>query len=299
MNVKSERLAIILSGGGERVVPWQTGVLAGLADAGVDPRRATALLGTSAGSVPAARTALGCDPRADAKATAASPPPPVPEVIRRAASEAVLPLLAIWTQTAADDAERRRRAGAWALTQAPAVPAELHLARNGARVPQGAWPEALRLAAIDADSGERVVLSAGSDAAVAEGVAAGRALPRLVAPIRVGGRRLIDGAIGSLTNADLLGDVDADVAIVVTATPTEAGEGTVDALWNAALQDEVGLLRSRGIVPVVVHASPAARAAMGDDLMCVADARAAVTAGRAQGCAAGAALFDAAEADAA
>jgi hypothetical protein len=32
--------AIALAGGGERAVAWETGVLAGLADAGLDPRSA-------------------------------------------------------------------------------------------------------------------------------------------------------------------------------------------------------------------------------------------------------------------
>jgi NTE family protein len=57
---------LVLSAGGERVVAWQVGVLAGLADAGLDPRRATRIVGTSAGALVAARLAGGIDPRADA-----------------------------------------------------------------------------------------------------------------------------------------------------------------------------------------------------------------------------------------
>jgi flavin-dependent dehydrogenase len=49
--------AIALSGGGERVVAWEVGVLAGLADGGLDARDAVAVLGTSAGAVVAARAA--------------------------------------------------------------------------------------------------------------------------------------------------------------------------------------------------------------------------------------------------
>ena len=38
-------IAVALSGGGERVVAWQVGVLAGLADSGLDLRWASAVLG--------------------------------------------------------------------------------------------------------------------------------------------------------------------------------------------------------------------------------------------------------------
>ena len=64
------RPAIVLGAGGERVVAWETGVLAGLADAGVD--LSGPVLGTSAGAAVGARLALGADPRADADRLAAS-----------------------------------------------------------------------------------------------------------------------------------------------------------------------------------------------------------------------------------
>ena len=39
------RTAVVLAGGGERVVAWEAGVLAGLADAGLDALLAPALPG--------------------------------------------------------------------------------------------------------------------------------------------------------------------------------------------------------------------------------------------------------------
>ena len=282
MNCTVERLAIVLSGGGERVGPWQAGVLAGMAEAGLDVRRAGALLGTSAGSLAAARLALGEDPCADARVFDAGPPVEIPDVIRRAVSEALLPLVAIWTQSDADEQERRRRVGTFALNRKPAVPSELHLARNAARVPEGQWPSTLRFPAIDADSGERVALGSDDGATVAEGVAAARALPGLVAPVRIGARRYIDGAIGSATNADLIPE-GVDCAIVITAAPACTTAGTVDRMWNAALAAEKATLEARGIESTIVHASPKARAAMGEDMMSLAGAREAVAEGRRQG----------------
>ena len=49
--------AIALSGG-ERVVAWEVGVLAGLTDGGIDARRAEVVLGTSAGALVAATAPL-------------------------------------------------------------------------------------------------------------------------------------------------------------------------------------------------------------------------------------------------
>ncbi|WP_371642031.1 patatin-like phospholipase family protein [Streptomyces mirabilis] len=58
--MKNER-ALVLGGGGAAGIPWATGVLAGLADAGVDVTDADFLFGTSAGSVIAAQISSGVE----------------------------------------------------------------------------------------------------------------------------------------------------------------------------------------------------------------------------------------------
>src|SRR5262245_37507668 len=94
---------IVLSGGGERVVAWHLGVLAGLAAAGRDLRRA-AFIGTSAGAHIAARVAAGLDPCADALALRPSTAEPD---YRR--------LTLLWGARDGSIDERRRRIGAVAL----------------------------------------------------------------------------------------------------------------------------------------------------------------------------------------
>src|SRR3954470_9549160 len=55
---------LVLAGGGVLGEAWMTGVLAGIEDAtGIDLRRTEALVGTSAGSIVAARLAFGRSPR--------------------------------------------------------------------------------------------------------------------------------------------------------------------------------------------------------------------------------------------
>jgi predicted acylesterase/phospholipase RssA len=58
--MKNER-ALVISGGGVAGIPWATGVLTGLADAGVDVTDAVFLFGTSAGSVVAAQITSGVE----------------------------------------------------------------------------------------------------------------------------------------------------------------------------------------------------------------------------------------------
>ena len=56
--------ALVLGGGGPVGIAWETGLLAGLADGGVDVSDADWILGTSAGSFVGAHLALSRDPAA-------------------------------------------------------------------------------------------------------------------------------------------------------------------------------------------------------------------------------------------
>src|SRR5579884_2454423 len=51
--------ALVLGGGGVAGIAWETGLLVGLAEAGIDVRRADLFLGTSAGSAVAAQITSG------------------------------------------------------------------------------------------------------------------------------------------------------------------------------------------------------------------------------------------------
>ena len=278
----SDRVAVVLAGGGERVIAWETGVLAGLADAGFDARTAVRIVGTSAGALVAARLAAGIDPRKDTDRILAAKPAVVPERTRRAVANAIPQLVRILARYEYEEKERLRRAGQFASGAATALAVEEHIAGQAARLPDVGWPAALRLTAVDADTGERVLLAANTGVRLGRAVAAARAVPVLVRPISVAGRRLMDGALASATNADLLPS-NIDRALVISATPEDSPAPSLQARWNAALVDEVATLEERGVRVVVIRASTAARRAMGDDLMSVSGSREAVTVGREQG----------------
>jgi NTE family protein len=258
--------ALALGAGGERAVAWEVGVLAGLADLGWDLRTADTILGTSAGALVAARLALGIDARDDAAVHARRDPTIAP---RPAASSPFTRLGAVWLAEDGTLAERRRALGAHALAHSPGGEAAF-VARVATLLPTDAWPDALRVVAIDADSGERVVFDAASGVSLARAVAASRAVPGLCPPVTVGGRRCIDGALGSATNADVLDELSL-VVVPLGREPANAVEG----LWLAALATEV-----RGAI--VIDAGAADLAAMGPDPMSGATAPLAVAAGRAR-----------------
>jgi NTE family protein len=277
----SSPTGLVLSAGGERVVAWQVGVLAGLADAGLDARRATRIVGTSAGALVAARLAGGCDPRADADglAEAHTRTADVPRVVATAA--ALARMVAAW-QAGGELADRRRRVGAAALAanHAGRGDAEAGVAQVARELPPGPWPPTLRLVAVDARSGARVVLAPADRVPLERAVAASRAVPMLFAPVTIDGRACMDGAVGSATNADIA--AAAGTARIVVLDPN-GGDSPLDRLWADALRAEVAALERRGIAVDVIAADAAARAAMGPQVMSAAGAPRAVAAGRATG----------------
>ena len=130
-------------------------------------------------------------------------------------------------------------------------------------------------------TGERVAFGRGDGVPVAAAVAASRAVPGVRPPITLLGRRYMDGAIGSATNADLA--AGADRVVVVTPTPAEPPDGTLFAVWDVALRRELEGLRAGGAEVVAIRAGAEDLEAMGPDLMSGERAAAAFAAGRLRG----------------
>jgi NTE family protein len=189
---------------------------------------------------------------------------------------------ALGTWIAAADAgaeEQRRQVGAVALTGPQGD--ERLVAATKRRVPASGWAATLALVAIDADSGERVALWQVDGVPLERAVAASRAIPGLRPVVAAAGRRLMDGAVGSATNADLAGG--ARRIAIVTPTPAEAPPDSLFALWNAALERERALLEGDGAELLVVQAGAVDQEAMGPDMLSGARAREAFEAGRRRG----------------
>ena len=112
-----DRRALVVGGGGVTGIAWATGMIAGLAELGIDLAAADVIIGTSAGSVVGADIACGQEPEALYQAQLA---PPAPEPAARIGWGFVGRLL--WdVHTSPDPQRARARIGRWALA-VPTMP---------------------------------------------------------------------------------------------------------------------------------------------------------------------------------
>src|SRR3712207_4252623 len=121
--MSDQRTALVLGGGGITGIAWELGVLAGLADAGVDLSGADLVVGTSAGSVVGAQLTCGAEPEA---MLARQLGPPGPEKVARMTRSSLARYAWALLRSRGRDDEFRRRVGALALAaeQAGMTPPE-------------------------------------------------------------------------------------------------------------------------------------------------------------------------------
>lgn len=281
-----------------------SGVLAGIEDeAGWDFRDCEHFVGTSAGSIVAARLAAGRRPRrpkggARASDFARDAPPAearrvgslVGGVGRRAAR------LGMWASTPfvppmlALGAGPGARVRALALSRLPDRGYTLdglhdEIERLGSR-----FDGRLRVCCVDRGSGRRVVFGRpGSPrASVADAVVASCSIPTVFRPVRIGDREYVDGGAWSLTNLDtaparretevLCLHPSASVGVALSSPM-----GALRAAASAAAEVEALALRARGSRVRVLGPDGESAAHMGAQFMDPRPAKAVHAAGYAQG----------------
>jgi NTE family protein len=204
-----QRTALVLGGGGITGIAWEIGLMAGLADAGVDLAGADLVVGTSAGSVVGARIATGEDLSAmyDRQLD-----PATGETAFRLSRATLARFGWAMVRTRGRDVEFRRRIGALALAaeKAGLTPSEQErLDVFDALLGGRSWPEKdLRITAVDAGSGEFRAFDRESGASLVQAVAASCAVPGVYPPVTIDGRRYVDGGMRSGANADLADGYD-------------------------------------------------------------------------------------------
>jgi NTE family protein len=293
---------LVLAGGGIVGEAWMHGVLAGIEDAaGVDMTRVEAYVGTSAGSIVAARLVSGRRPprpqngsRAIAREAAddgraAGDASPLRGLARGAARVGFAAGAPVAGAALAVGAPAINLARAAVLARAaPHGRAldDLHrrVERWGAR-----FDGRLRVCAVDRGNGRRAVFGApGAPAAgVPEAVCASCAIPWVFSPVPIGGREYVDGGAWSVTNMDA---AQAGRGTHVLCLDPAAGLGGEDrrltalrGAFRAASALEVQALRRRGALVAHVWPDAGAAAAMGPDLMSPARTAGALGAGYRQG----------------
>ncbi|MCX4816117.1 patatin-like phospholipase family protein [Streptomyces sp. NBC_01239] len=261
--------ALVLGGGGPVGGAWMIGVLAGLSEAGVGVDRSHVVVGTSAGAIFGTRLAAGEPPQELYERQLAG----ADEVELRVTAAQTLRFL--WAALGSRDPQRSVRRLGRAALRARTGPESQLLDMVGTLL-RGTrdWPDrALRIAAVDAETGALETFDADSKVPLVEAVAASCAVPLVSPPVTAAGRHWIDG--GSRTTVNL--HLAADHHHVLALAPIPRAVGPHPDAHQQAAQ-----LAAQGTEITLLTPDRASRRAMGRDLTADARRPAAARAGHAQ-----------------
>jgi len=271
-------VALVLGGGGAAGNAWEIGVIAGLAEAGVDmTATADLVVGTSAGATAAAHVRSGIRPAELLASVLSAPGQPVGPNRERPPS---LPMATVFERMRAIGAaatsatDLQRAMGTFGLeSDALLGPgAEQRRAAVAARLPRREWPERpMIVVAVNAHTGELAAFDRDSGVDLVDAVTASTAAPGLVPTVSINGARYIDGGVRSLDNADLA----SGYANVVVLSPLSGRnglrpEGQFEGLRRfpgADLASQVERLRKGGSRVEVITPDADSRTAMGTNQM--------------------------------
>ena len=211
--------ALVLGGGGLTGIAWEIGVLSGLLSAGVDLRNADVVIGTSAGAYVGAAYASGYD----MEQMLAEQLETNDAEVATAASEATV---TEWLEAFSVGGPDRARVGAEFGKIGKAHPEPIPLERRRAvvetRLVVSEWPPALRVTAIDAETGELHVFDSQSGVALLDAVSASSAVPGVWPLEHINDRAWIDGGMVSTANTRLADGYDR--VLVIAPMPWAFGE---------------------------------------------------------------------------
>jgi NTE family protein len=263
--------ALVLGGGGVAGIAWELGLISGWATDGLDVRRADLVVGTSAGSVVGAQLRLDGDVQSLYERQLA---PATGEMKVEFDGVSTMAAFAAAMKGATGEQDARARLGALALT-VDAVPEAQRRAIIAGRIGDPEWPaERLVITAVDTADGEFLPFDSTSGVRLLDAVTASCAVPGVWPPVTVNGRRLMDGGMRSVTNADLAAGCDKGMGV----TPTRGMPG---GLLGPGLDREIEILEKDAEVQVIT-ADEAALAAFGSNVLDPATREPSARAGRAQ-----------------
>lgn len=271
--------ALVLGGGGTTGIAWETGLLLGLRDGGVNVTDAGLVVGTSAGSTLGAQITTGLD----LEALYALHLQPIEQTKEQVVPFDFVALGRVFTAGAgAEDAQTARaRVGAAALA-VKTMPEAARLEIIEARLPVQEWPHEQRLAitAVDTQTGAWVIFDRNSAVPLALAVAASCAVPGIYPPVTIGGHRYMDGGVRSVTNADIA--KGARRVLIVRAETLDVSAMGAN-IPHLTFEEELAELQQPGSQSLVITPDEASAAARGPNALDASRRAPSVQAGREQG----------------
>jgi NTE family protein len=202
--------ALVLGAGGEAGIAWEVGLLAGLAERGVDLTTADLMVGTSAGAGVGARINSGLGLAALYGKQLA---PADGEIIAKMGPRTIARFVWAVGPARRNPVRARVRLGRMALRARTGPPAARRAVVE-ARLGTHDWPAGrLLITAVDADTGEFATFDSGSGVDLVDAVAASCAVPGIWPPVTINGRRWMDGGMRSPANVDLAAGHDRVVVL--------------------------------------------------------------------------------------
>ena len=246
--------ALVLGGGGPVGVGWESGLLVGLSEAGVELGKADLVVGTSAGSIVGAEAVLGWDLEASL-ALLDTPWPPAAPTEGPGGIELLLAELTQAASGAASAEELRRNLGRIAHAAAPFGEAAYLELFEG--IAGQSWPTRYQCTAVDTETGEPRVWDAAAEVPLHLAIASSCSVPGIFPPVTIDGRHYMDGGMKTALNADFAAGHEAVVAISCFALelPPGLSDPLMDML-NAATEAELQAVRSAGSRLEVVVPGP-------------------------------------------
>jgi NTE family protein len=295
------KVGLVLGAGGVVGASWLIGALQGVEEeTGWAPRSADRIVGTSAGAVIGSLCAAGVSPKLIGDYSTGDAGEAIDEVAR--------------VDDLVDETAGHTSAEHYRLARAlpPIGPGSLRMALSTLRHPRrhspallvsgwlprgfistepikqlverftpASWPdhEGFWAVACDYEDGGRVAFGRedAPAATIGDAVAASCAIPAFYQPVKINGKRYVDGGIISTSNLDLLADEGLDLVVCLNPmssrahpAPRSAGERVAAAVRGASgrrLGHEAKLLRAGGTHVLLLQPSRADLAVMGVNLM--------------------------------
>ena len=275
MSENSENLALVIGGGGAAGNAGAIGIVAGLAEAGVDlTELADLVIGTSSGATAAVHVRSGIPPAELYAAVVSAPAGGGRPQQGLSGLEPVLDRLREIGAAATTAAGMRQALGAYGLERDAAFGPEVIEKRRAlvaSRLPSPEWPERpMIIVTVEAHTGEVALLDRASGIALVDAVTASTAMPGLGPTHPVNGRNYVNGGVRSGDNADLA----SGYANVVVLSPfggwadAPVPPGQFEGLRKMPGMDvksQVAALREQGSRVELLIPDPDSRAAMGID----------------------------------